>query len=133
VTYVDGLDRENEISRLRAGTVVGEIEMLTGDRRVATVRAVTLVHALEIPKSALERLFAKSPDLIENLERRLPFVSRCWTRSLPTRAGRSGAGWWPGCARFSRRDLDDRTGERSAEQALRSSVSPALHIIPDEA
>jgi CRP-like cAMP-binding protein len=67
VTYVDGLNKENEISRLRAGTVVGEIEMLTGEPRVATVRALTDVRALQIPKSALDTLFAKSPDLIENV------------------------------------------------------------------
>lgn len=67
VTYLDSLERANEISRLKAGTVVGEIEMLTGQRRVATVTALTAVRVLEIPKAALDSLFAKSPDLIENL------------------------------------------------------------------
>lgn len=67
VTYVDQMNRRNEISTLRAGTVAGEIEILTGERRVATVTAITDVGALEIPKEALEALFARSPDLIENL------------------------------------------------------------------
>jgi CRP-like cAMP-binding protein len=67
VSHVDQLNRTTEVSRLRAGTVVGEIEILTGEPRVATVTALSDVRAVEAPKHIVEALFTKSPDLIENL------------------------------------------------------------------
>src|SRR5687768_2113947 len=45
VTFVDRLDRENAVTTVAAGEVVGEMAMLTGDRRSATVTAVTDVDA----------------------------------------------------------------------------------------
>jgi CRP-like cAMP-binding protein len=63
VVLPDGARRE--IRQIGAGSVVGEIELLTGERRIATVTAVTYVRALEISKSALEAAFAKAPDLID--------------------------------------------------------------------
>lgn len=66
VSVVDPLERESEVTQLGPGGVVGEMALLTGDRRTATVTALTNVHALEVSKPALERIFARSPDLIEN-------------------------------------------------------------------
>ena len=65
IAFVDARDQRREIRQLGAGSVVGEIELLTGARRLATVTAVTHVRALEISKGALENAFARSPDLIE--------------------------------------------------------------------
>ncbi len=62
------LNRGHEFRRLGAGNVVGEMELLTGAPRTATVTALTDVHALEITKAALLELFARSPELIESFE-----------------------------------------------------------------
>jgi CRP-like cAMP-binding protein len=73
VTFTDRLDRETEVTQLRAGNVVGEMALLTGDPRTATVRAVTDVSALEITKPALQQAFAASPDLVERFAEVLAF------------------------------------------------------------
>ena len=66
VTFLDAMERENEVAVLTAGQVVGEMALLTGDRRTATVTALTSVDALEISKPALEKMFAKAPYLVES-------------------------------------------------------------------
>ena len=66
VTFVDPHERENAVATLSAGQVVGEMALLTGERRTATVTARTEVVALEITKPAVERMFAKAPDLVES-------------------------------------------------------------------
>jgi CRP-like cAMP-binding protein len=73
VSFTDQLDRETELTQLRAGNVVGEMALLTGDPRTATVRALTDVSALEITKPALEQAFVDSPDLVERLAEVLAF------------------------------------------------------------
>lgn len=65
IAFVDSRNQRREIRQLGAGSVVGEIELLTGGQRLATVTAVTNVRALEISKQALENAFARAPDLIE--------------------------------------------------------------------
>lgn len=66
VVFCDAFDRENPVATLSGGEVVGEMALLTGDRRTATATALTNVDALEITKPALEKIFAKAPDLVEN-------------------------------------------------------------------
>jgi CRP-like cAMP-binding protein len=66
VLFVDPHERENAVATLSAGQVVGEMALLTGERRTATVIARTDVVALEITKPAVEQLFAKAPDLVES-------------------------------------------------------------------
>ena len=65
VTFVDPTEHPNEVAILSAGDVVGEMALLTGDRRTATATAVTNVDAVEISKPALERMFASAPYLVE--------------------------------------------------------------------
>ena len=65
VVFVDARHRRNEIRQLGPGSVVGEIELLTGETRIATVTALTNVRVLEISKQALDAAFARAPDLIE--------------------------------------------------------------------
>jgi CRP-like cAMP-binding protein len=66
VTFVDPHERENAVATLSAGQVVGEMALLTGERRTATVAARTNVAALEITKPALEDVFANAPYLVES-------------------------------------------------------------------
>ena len=53
------------VATLRAGDIFGEMSLLTGARRSATVTAVTPVVALDIGRSAFEPLLAASPALFD--------------------------------------------------------------------
>ena len=55
---------EERVATLGSGDVVGEMSLLTGARRNATVVASRQVSALEITKPALEELLVGSADLI---------------------------------------------------------------------
>lgn len=57
--------REQRVATLGPGEIVGEMSLFTGDRRTATVAAASNVNALEIGKASLERIFARSPDLLD--------------------------------------------------------------------
>lgn len=65
VTYLDSQERERDVAMLTEGEIVGEIALLTGERRTATVTALSAVYAIEISKTALERIVSKAPDLVE--------------------------------------------------------------------
>ena len=53
------------VATLGAGEVVGEMSLITGDRRSATVKTKGRVTALEITKAALEPILAAEPRLAE--------------------------------------------------------------------
>lgn len=55
---------DQHVATLGSGDIVGEMSLLTGARRSATVTAARKVAAVEIPKSAIESLIAESPGLI---------------------------------------------------------------------
>ena len=65
VNFTGGEGREQIVATLGPGEIVGEMSLFTGDRRTATVSAVTNVQAIEITKASLERMFAASPDLVD--------------------------------------------------------------------
>ncbi len=92
VTFVDASEREQSVAKLGAREVVGEMSLFTGDRRTATVSAVTNVDAIEITKASLERVFAKAPELVDRfagvLARRQAELSAV-AGSKPERSGAS--------------------------------------------
>ena len=61
----DARGGEHAVAAVRPGELVGEMSILTGMRRKATVMARTDVATLEIKKPALEEMFARAPDLID--------------------------------------------------------------------
>ncbi|HEX9904290.1 MAG TPA: cyclic nucleotide-binding domain-containing protein [Propylenella sp.] len=65
VNFADQDARERRVATLGPKEIVGEMSLFTGDRRTATVSAVTNVDALEITKWSLERIFMQAPDLID--------------------------------------------------------------------
>jgi CRP-like cAMP-binding protein len=65
VTVADKRGDAHGVAALYAGDVVGEMSLMTGARRSATVTATTEVVALEITKFALEEVLARAPDLID--------------------------------------------------------------------
>jgi CRP-like cAMP-binding protein len=80
VTFGDRRGKEHDVAELGAGDIVGEMSLMTGARRRATVTAITEVVALEITKVALEEILARAPDLIDSfgaiLTRRQAELSR---------------------------------------------------------
>jgi CRP/FNR family transcriptional regulator, cyclic AMP receptor protein len=55
----------SHVATLRAGDIFGEMSLLTGARRSATVTAVGPLVALEIDRSALHPILAASPALYD--------------------------------------------------------------------
>ena len=64
VTLHDDRGDAHGVASVKSGEIVGEMSILTGMRRRATVMAASDVAALEITKPALEEMFARAPDLI---------------------------------------------------------------------
>ncbi|MEM1198773.1 MAG: cyclic nucleotide-binding domain-containing protein, partial [Pseudomonadota bacterium] len=60
---------EVELARLCTGSYFGEMSLLTGERRSASVSAHTKARVLEIPKSAMAPILLQRPSLAEDLAR----------------------------------------------------------------
>ncbi len=60
-------DLDLPIARLGAHEIFGEMSLLTGEARSATVRAKTSVEVLEIEKTGLQKVIAKRPELSDRL------------------------------------------------------------------
>jgi small-conductance mechanosensitive channel/CRP-like cAMP-binding protein len=54
---------EREVAKLSAGDFFGEMSLLTGERRSATVVALTAVECFRLDKSAFQELIANRPEL----------------------------------------------------------------------
>jgi CRP-like cAMP-binding protein len=67
VNLTDEKDRERTVATLGVGDIVGEMSLFTGDRRTASVVAASNVDALEITKWSLERVFARTPELVDRV------------------------------------------------------------------
>ena len=78
---------KRRLARLGEGDVVGEMSLMTGARRSATVTAAGPVTALEVTKAAIEPILNDEPELVERfaamLERRRAELDRIY-----------GAGSW---------------------------------------
>ncbi|MGE0667839.1 MAG: cyclic nucleotide-binding domain-containing protein [Sphingomonadales bacterium] len=55
-----------ELAVLSGGDVVGEMSLMTGAPRSATVTAATRMRALEITKESIEELLQRSPELLQS-------------------------------------------------------------------
>ena len=58
---------EREVSRLGAGQFFGEMALVTGERRKATVKAATECELLVITRVAFEEVLRKAPEAVEAL------------------------------------------------------------------
>jgi small-conductance mechanosensitive channel/CRP-like cAMP-binding protein len=82
--YVDGI----KVGMLRGGEFFGEMSLLTGEKRSATVRAVGEVWIIEITKGALDSIVCSNPSVAEGLsaalERRLEKIKETQLLSKTT-------------------------------------------------
>lgn len=58
---------DGEVARLRAGDVLGEMSLLTGEARTATVTAVTDCDVLEIDAAGFRRVVLENPSVLERV------------------------------------------------------------------
>ncbi len=58
---------ESEVAKLGPGNFFGEISLMTGDKRSATVIALTDVQCYRLDKEAFQEIIQKNPDITENL------------------------------------------------------------------
>jgi CRP-like cAMP-binding protein len=65
VTVLGQNNDPREVAVLAAGDVVGEMSLMTGAPRNATVTALTRMRVLEITKEPMEALLKKSPELLQ--------------------------------------------------------------------
>jgi CRP-like cAMP-binding protein len=69
VTVADPRGEDKEVAVLAAGDFVGEMSLMTGAPRTATVTPLTPLRVLEITKEAMEELLRGSPELLEHFSR----------------------------------------------------------------
>ena len=55
------------VATLQPGSFFGEMSLLTGERRSATVRAATDCCGLELSKNAFVGIVAKHPEILERI------------------------------------------------------------------
>ncbi len=60
-------NQEIELARLGVGNFVGEMSLLTGEPRTATIKAITPVTAIEVTKEGMQPLLEAQPDLTNKL------------------------------------------------------------------
>ena len=85
------------VARLRAGDIFGEMSLLTGARRSATVTAVTPLETIEVAKPALAHVLDHSPDLVDR------FVQMLSRRQAQLDHAAGGNAW--GMLRLGRAEL----------------------------
>jgi small-conductance mechanosensitive channel/CRP-like cAMP-binding protein len=62
-----GTDAPVEVARVGKGEFFGEMALVTGDRRQATVRAATACQLLCVNRDAVQRIMEQAPDLADRL------------------------------------------------------------------
>lgn len=78
----------HRVRRLRRGDVVGEVSLLTGEPRSATVRATVPTQALELGRDTLVAALAEHPQLLVNLSRILSRrLARAHVEQVPSGRG----------------------------------------------
>jgi len=69
VVKVGSDGREVELDRLGVGEVIGEMSLMTGQPRTATVRALVPVSCIIVPKEGLEPILERNPGLSNEIAR----------------------------------------------------------------
>lgn len=78
-----------EVARLGPGQFFGEMSLMTGEKRAATVKATTDCELVEVSKGAFQEVFAADPRLVEQITRALVDRQIALEENLSARATRS--------------------------------------------
>lgn len=91
---------QQRVRRLRRGDVIGEISLLTGEPRSATIRATVDTQVVEIPREAMTAVLSEHPVLLTNLSRILSRrLARAHVEQVPSGRGEAvGVVLGPSCA-----------------------------------
>ena len=87
VTLHDARGDEHGVASIRPGEIVGEMSLLTGMPRNATVKALSDGEVLEVDKAALANVLWMSPDLVER------FVEMLFRRQGELDRAAGGLAW----------------------------------------
>jgi CRP-like cAMP-binding protein len=126
----DASSDERLLAELGEGKAVGEMALLSGTPRTATVRAATDAELLQIDKEAFDRMVAGDPQLAAGLRR----LSHERAISNLTSEG-SDRGMWARIATSSldhptRRETDEMLGKASHGAGLAIVLGDLLDTIP---
>jgi len=78
-----------ELARLGPGEFFGEMSLMTGEKRAATVRAFTECEIVEVGKDAFQSVIASDPKFVEPITRILADRQHAITENLTARARKS--------------------------------------------
>lgn len=79
---------QQRVRRLRRGDVIGEVSLLTGEPRSATIRATVDTSVVEIERDTMTRVLADHPVLLVNLSRILSRrLARAHVEQVPSGRG----------------------------------------------
>ena len=86
---VDVLAGGSYIRTLRPGDIFGEMSLMTGEKRAATVRAFSACELVEVGKDAFHDVIASDPKFVEPITRILAERQIAIEENLSARARRS--------------------------------------------
>jgi small-conductance mechanosensitive channel/CRP-like cAMP-binding protein len=69
ISIIGQESRRQELGVLASGDIFGEMSVMTGSPRIATVTTLTALHALKIDKANIEDLLASSAELLQKFGR----------------------------------------------------------------
>ena len=78
-----------EVARLGPGQFFGEMSLMTGEKRAATVKATTDCELVEVSKDAFQEVLASDPRLVEQITRALVDRQIALEENLSARATRN--------------------------------------------
>jgi CRP-like cAMP-binding protein len=118
---ISGQISGNAIAVLGAGHAFGEMSLLSGDPRSATIRAIEDTDLLKIDKSVFDRLVATDPELAGAVER---ISHRRAIDNLST--GATGAARW---AKVARGSLDHLTRHETGKMLTEAGSGAGMAIV----
>lgn len=122
------------VARLRRGDVVGEMSLLTGDPRSATVTAIVPTSALELGREAFTRALAMYPVILTNLTAILSArLAKTNTRRRADRRGEAVGLLVAGAPPDLARDVADATAATATRPVARVVIGRTDNAEPGDA
>lgn len=117
--------QKESVARLGSGEIFGEMALLTGQGRAATVRAVGPLEVLRLRKEDFDRLVARSPQLGTAVEALRRNREQVLTR-LQMEAGRQAEAWLHQALQFVRPTTLPTSGDLRAMATVHAAAPLAI-------